>query len=62
MARGAHGLTTVSSGPAMPDPDTPLWVGHPRVSLMAVSGVARLQGGCPAAVFYPVWTPHAIRL
>jgi hypothetical protein len=31
---------------------------------MAVSGVARLQDGRPAAVFYPLgqWTRHAARL
>jgi hypothetical protein len=34
-----------------------LWAGHPPNGLTAVLGVARLQGGPPAAVFFPLDTP-----
>jgi hypothetical protein len=43
--RGIHGLPKVSPGPAKPDPYT------------AVLGVARPQGGQPAAVFFPLGYP-----
>jgi hypothetical protein len=34
-----------------------LWVGHPPNGLTAVWGVARPQGGRPAAVFFPLGYP-----
>jgi hypothetical protein len=49
IARGIHGLPKVSPWPAMPDPSMPCG--------RAVSGVARSQGGRPAAVFYPLGYP-----
>jgi hypothetical protein len=52
MARGIHGLLTVSAGPAMPKPK----------GLMAVSGVAYPQGGQPAAIFYPLGYPNHMGL
>jgi hypothetical protein len=49
MARGGHGLPKVSCGNAMPYPSK------------SVSGIARLHGGQPVAVFYPFRhpTPYA---
>jgi hypothetical protein len=54
MVRGGHGLHKVLHGTTMPYPSTP----YPS---KAVSGVARLQGGQPTAVFYPFGhpTPYA---
>jgi len=34
-----------------------LQAGHPRNGITAVSGVAHLQGGRPAAIFYPYRHP-----
>jgi hypothetical protein len=55
------GICKVSLGSAMPDPSTPCGRANPETNL-AVSGVARPQGGKPVAVFYPISNPHAVRL
>jgi hypothetical protein len=59
MVRGIHRLLKVSPVPAMPDPSTPCrWATlEMAITEMAVSGVAHLQGGRPAAVFYPLGYP-----
>jgi hypothetical protein len=55
--RDIHGLPKVSPGPAMPDPYTPCGRAIPPNRLMAVWGVARPQGGRPAAIFFPLGYP-----
>jgi hypothetical protein len=54
MERGGLGLPKVSPGLAMPDPSMPCGRATPE---KAISGVARLLGGRPAAVFYPFGHP-----
>jgi hypothetical protein len=54
MARGGHGLHTVSLGPAMPFPSTPRRRATPET---AISWVASPQGRRPVAVFYPLGHP-----
>jgi hypothetical protein len=55
MASGGHGLPIVSPGLAMPDPSMPCGRATPGTALWP------LQGGQPAAVFYPFGhpTPYA---
>jgi hypothetical protein len=65
MARGGHGLPKVSLGPARHALHFyALCSGLLCNGLMAVSGVAHLQGRRPAAVFYPFGhpTPYAYDL
>jgi hypothetical protein len=50
MSRCGHGFPTVSLGSTMQ-------AGHPCNGLMAVSEVAQVQSGRPAAVFYPLEHP-----
>jgi hypothetical protein len=54
MAWGDHGLPKVSFGPTMPYSSTPCGQATPDT---AVSCVACLQGGRPAAVFFPFGHP-----
>jgi hypothetical protein len=56
MARGGHGLPKVSPGLRHALPFYALWAGHPWKGLVAVSGVARLQGGRPSST--PLDTPR----
>jgi hypothetical protein len=53
LARGDHGLPQVLLGPAMPNPSTPCR----RATSETAVGLARPQGGWPAAVFYPLGRP-----
>jgi hypothetical protein len=52
--KGGHGLPKVSLWPAIPYHSMPCMRATPET---AVSGVARLQGGRPAAIFYPFGHP-----
>jgi hypothetical protein len=54
MERGGHGLPKKSLGLAMPNPSTLCGRATPK---MTVSWMARLQGGQPPAVFYPIGYP-----
>jgi hypothetical protein len=54
MARGGHGLPKVSHRPAMPNPSRSC--GQATLE-SAISGVVHLQGGRPAAFFYPFGQP-----
>jgi hypothetical protein len=56
MARGIHGLPKVS--PGLPSPTfLRLAGGPPQNGLTVAFRVARLQGGQPAAVLYPLGYP-----
>jgi hypothetical protein len=55
--RGIHGLPKVSPGPCHARPLYALRAGHPPNGLKAVWGLARPQGGRPAAVFFHLGDP-----
>jgi hypothetical protein len=60
MARGGHGLPKVKPGPAISYPSTPYGQATPQTDFSRFR-VALMQGGRPAAVFYPFVhpTPYA---
>jgi hypothetical protein len=62
MTRGGHELPKVSPGPTMPNPFTsmsgpPLKQPYGRFRDDLLAGVVCLQGGWPAAIFYPLGHP-----
>jgi hypothetical protein len=57
MARGGHGLLNVSLGPAMLNPSMPCGRATPETALRWFQVWPSMQGGWPAAVFYPFGRP-----